>query len=314
MRFIDAAEVERRLTPDVCIPLIREAMIGSSTSGLAQPLRSITRIGDGRLFGMMPGVLSGASGVAEHFGAKLLGVYNNADSGRQHHHGVVVLFDAETGHPVCAVDAEAITTIRTAAATAVATEALARPDATTLAIFGYGNQAASHVKALTSVRQYERILVWGRSFERAREFALEHASATGLLIEAVESAEAAARESEVICTLTCAATPILLGRWIQPGTHVNAVGSSYAGPVEVDSDLVVASRYVVDSRPSALAQAAEFLNAKAAGLVQDDHIVAEIGEVLAGRARGRLSDNDITMYKSLGHIVQDLAAARYLYR
>jgi ornithine cyclodeaminase len=226
---------------------------------------------------------------------------------------VVVLFDGESGHPVCIADAEAITTIRTAAATTVATEALARPDAKTLAIFGYGTQADAHVTALTSVRKYERIVVWGRSMDRAGEFARRHSEIAGLPVEAASSAEAAARESDVICTVTNATTPILLGRWVRPGTHVNAVGSSFAGPVEVDSDLVVASRYIADSRRSALAQAAEFLNAKAAGLVHDDHVVAEIGEVLAHLAPGRVSASDITLYKSLGHIVQDLAAARYLY-
>jgi len=309
MRFIDADEVFARLTPDVCITLIREAMIGLSTNEITQPLRNIVQIGEGRLFGVMPGVL----GKGEYFGAKLLGVYPVPGSeARQRHHGMVALFDGESGKPVCIADAEAITTVRTAAATAVATEALARPDAETLAIFGHGTQAESHLKALTAIHAYERILVWGRSLERASVFARKQAEATGLAIEATESAEDAARASDVICTVTTSSVPVLLGKWVRPGTHVNAVGSSFAGPVEVDSDLVVASRYVVDSRKSALAQAAEFLNAKAAGLVNDDHIVAEIGEVLAGKVAGRRETSETTFYKSLGHIVQDLAAARYL--
>ena len=134
-----------------------------------------------------------------------------------------------------------------------------------------------------------------------------------LTIQALESGEAVARASDVICTVTSSAEPILLRAWLGVGVHVNAVGSSIPGPVEVDQDLVVASRYFVDSRPSALAQAAEFLKARAAGVIGEDHIQAEIGEVLAGARPGRRSDQEITLYKSLGHVVQDLAAVRFLF-
>ena len=125
--------------------------------------------------------------------------------------------------------------------------------------------------------------------------------------------EEAVVEADIICTVTSSAEPILKGAWVQPGTHLNLVGSSHAGPVEVDSDLVVRSRFVVDSREGVLAQGAEFLRAKAAGLIGDDHIVAEIGQVLAGEVEGRRSNEEITIYKSLGHVVQDLATAWALY-
>jgi len=273
-------------------------------------LRSVIKIDEGKFFGVMPGSLNGPENV---FGAKLVGVFPDPiESGRQRHNGIVVLFDSENGALLCVAEAETITAIRTAAATAVAPEALAREDARRLAIFGYGTQARHHVIALSGVRKYESITIWGRDSAKAQSFARELSDRVGLEIGVSASAADAARESDVICTVTTSSDPILHGAWIQPGTHINAVGSSIAGPVEIDNDLVERSRYFVDSKPSALAQAAEFLSAQAAGLVDASHIVGEIGKVLAGTVSGRRDASEITLYKSLGHIVQDLAAVRYL--
>jgi ornithine cyclodeaminase len=226
---------------------------------------------------------------------------------------LVVLFHPETGEPACAVHAGEITAIRTAAASAVATDVLARPEAAALAILGTGEQAATHLRAIRHVRRLKSIVVWGRSIERARAFAARMAEELAAPVQAIETARAAAAEADIICTVTSASEPVLHGEWLQPGTHVNVVGSSYAGPVEVDNELVVRSRFFVDSREGVLHQGAEFLRAKDAGLVGDSHIVAEIGEVLAGAAEGRRSHHEITVYKSLGHIVQDLATAWALY-
>jgi ornithine cyclodeaminase len=280
-----------------------------SADGQAQPLRSIFEIAPGKFFGLMPGTLAAPHG----FGAKVLSVFADPKQpGRSAHRGIVVLFDRGSGQVACLADAGEVTEIRTAAASAVATEALARPDARTLAIFGCGAQAASHIRALARGRRLERVLVWGRSLERARGLAQRMGREVGVTIEAVADARAAAA-ADIICTVTGARTPVLLGEWVRPGTHVNVVGSSHAGPVEIDHALVLASRYIVDSRRSALAAAAEFLLAKEAGLIDDRHIVAEIGEVLLGRIPGRRSPQEITVYKSLGHIVQDLAAVSYLH-
>jgi ornithine cyclodeaminase/alanine dehydrogenase-like protein (mu-crystallin family) len=155
--------------------------------------------------------------------------------------------------------------------------------------------------------------VWGRSPERARNFAQRMEAELGLPVAAVGDVREAVAEADIICTVTAAAEPILKGDWVRPGTHVNVVGSGYAGPAEVDNDLVVRSRFIADSREGVLEQGAEFLRAKAAGLVGDEHIVAEIGQVLAGEIEGRCSPEEITVYKSLGHIVQDLASAWALY-
>jgi len=306
IRFIDREEVVRRLTYDVCIPIVRDAMVAFSRGQTKQLLRSILELSAGRLFGIMPGAL----GAHAAFGAKLIAVFH-ADSApdRPSHQGVVVLFDSHSGAPVCIVDAAAITAIRTAAASAVATAALARPDASRLAIIGCGLQAATHARAIAQVRRLESIVVWGRSLERARAFVERMRSEFAFPLSAAAGAEEAAGQADIVCTVTSAQEPVVKGAWIRPGTHLNLVGSSYAGPAEVDNDLVVRSRFIADSREGILRQGAEFLRAKQAGLVGDDHIVAEIGQVLAGQIEGRRSAGEITVYKSIGHVVQDLAAA-----
>ncbi len=309
MILIDQDEVRARLTYELCIPIVAEAMKALSAGDTRQLLRGIIPLAQGRMFGVMPG----AMGEHEAFGAKLISVFpENFAKGIQSHQGVVVLFDPDTGAVSCVAHAGEVTAIRTAAASAVATDALARPEATRLAILGYGEQAETHLKAIRHVRPIEAVTVWGRSAERAKRFA-EHMSAeTGLSVRAAPDARSAIEGADIICTVTSAAEPVLFGDWIAPGTHINLVGSSHAGPTEVDHDLVVRSRFIADSRASVLAAGAEFLKAKAAGLIDDDHIVGEIGEVLLGRVVGRRTPEEITVYKSLGHIVQDLASVRAL--
>jgi len=310
MRFIDQAEVRRRLTYERCIPLVRDAMIALSNGTSRQLLRSIITLSPGRLYGVM----SGALGERAPFGSKLVSAFRSgAGEDRPSHQGLLVLFDPETGAPVCTVHAGEVTAIRTAAASAVATDALARRGARRLALLGYGVQAESHARAISQVRKLDAITVWGRSTERARAFAGRMGAELRIPLSAQPTARDAVAEADIICTVSAAAEPILQGAWVKPGTHVNIVGSSYAGPVEVDDALVVRSRFVADSRESVLRQGAEFLKARNAGLIGDGHIVAEIGEVLAGRVPGRRDENEITAYKSLGHIVQDLASAWVLY-
>jgi ornithine cyclodeaminase len=306
MRFIDRDEIARRLTYELCIPIVRDAMIAFSKGETRQLLRSIIPLGEGRLFGVMPGAMGGRA----VFGAKLISVFpDNFAKGVQSHQGVVVLFDPDTGAPVCIAHAGEITAIRTAAASAVATDALARKDASRLAILGYGEQARTHARAISKVRKLSAITVWGRSPERARAFATEMQAELGIPIAPAPTASACVVDADIICTVTSAKEPILEGKWVRPGAHVNIVGSSYAGPVEVDHDVVLKSRFIADSRDGVLAQGAEFLRAKEAGLIGDDHVVGEIGQVLSGDIIGRRNPEEITAYKSLGHIVQDLASA-----
>jgi ornithine cyclodeaminase len=306
--FLSEEEVYSRLDYDGCIAAMRDAMAALSRDDREQPLRQIADLGSGKMFSAMPGLLPEAS----DFGAKLISVFPDSGSlGRSSHRGVVVLFDGNSGEATCIANAGAVTHVRTACTSAAATDALARPDANFLAIFGYGAQAQSHLRALTRVRGIETVGIWGRNQKVAQEFAREASAELNLKVRAWKDPAALAAQADIICTVTSASEPILKGAWVGPGTHINAVGSSFAGPREIDGDLVARSRYFVDYRRAALVSAAEFLAAKAEGLVSDDHIAGEIGEVLIGRAEGRRSAQDVTIYKSLGHIAQDLAALRY---
>lgn len=299
----DRAAVERLLDYPRCIAAVREAMRQLSADAVEQPLRQIIETAPDKLFALMPGMLAGERG----FGVKLVTAFADpARPGRSAHRGLVILFDPVDGTVRAMGDAGAITEIRTACATAVATDALARLDATTLGVFGCGAQALAHLRAIPLVRPVKEVRVCGRDHGRAKSFAQRAAATTGLTVRAVDPQEAAA--ADIVTTVTGSAHPILFAEWLKPGAHVNLVGSSYAGPVEVDSALVVASRFIVDSRRSALAAAAEFLIAKEHGLIDDSHIVGEIGQVIAGTVEGRTHADEITVYKSLGHIVQDLAA------
>lgn len=310
MRIIDRDEVRERLTYEVCIPLVREAMIAFSKGITRQHLRSILPVNDHGVFGIMPGGLGGD----DVFGAKLISVYpGNFAKGIQSHQGVVVLFDGPTGAPICVAHAGEITAIRTAAASAVATDALARPESRRLAILGYGEQALTHAHAIAHVRQINAVTVWGRDAGKAQAFAERLSGELGVHVAACVDVQSAVAEADIVCAVTNAREPILLGEWLRPGTHLNLVGSSGAGPVEVDHAVVTMARFIADSREGVLAQGAEFLRAKEAGLVDDSHVVGEIGQVLAGDLEGRQSPEQITVYKSLGHVVQDLAAAKALY-
>ncbi|HEY2177306.1 MAG TPA: ornithine cyclodeaminase family protein [Caulobacteraceae bacterium] len=304
MRFIDKAEVGRRLTYEAAIALVREAMIAFSAGRTRQLLRSILPLAGERMFGVMPGAL----GEAAPFGAKLISVFpGNFSHGLPSHQGLIVLFDPESGAAVCAVDAGEVTAIRTAAASAVATDALARPDARRLAILGYGEQATTHLRALTKVRPISEVAVWGRSPERAARFAAAMEAELGLPCAALADAHAAVAQADIVCTLTAATDPILAGAWLAPGSHVNLVGAGHAGQAEADAEVIVRSLFIADSREGVEAQGGEFRRARAAG--HDVAIAGEIGEVLAGTRPGRQDVDEITVYKSLGHVVQDLACA-----
>jgi ornithine cyclodeaminase len=310
MRLIGPAEVARRLTFQACIPAVRKAMADLSAGRTRQLLRTYVDLGPGRIFGMMPGALA----IDGYFGAKLVSVFADTEHpGRSLHRGVVVLFEGVEGHPVCVADAEEITAIRTAAASAAATDALARPDAAALTVLGCGRQAEAHVRAIGVVRPISSVTIWGRDPARAAALAGRLSGDGVAAVGTTASAAAAVAHADIVCATTGAAEPILEGAWLNPGVHVNLVGSSGPAQAEADNEVVRRARYIVDSRDSALAKAAEFLRARAAGAVDDDHLLGEIGEVLLGRLPGRTDAADITVYKSVGHAVQDLAAAAYLY-
>jgi ornithine cyclodeaminase/alanine dehydrogenase-like protein (mu-crystallin family) len=305
---LDAAHVRASLSHEAAYDAVRSAMIELSSGRVRQHLRSFLGLEPGRTFAMMPAAFEGR-GV---FGAKLVSVTTDA-AGARAHHGLVVLFDGESGQPVCVADAAAVTAIRTAAASAVATEALARWDAKVLAVLGTGLQSQEHIAAIASTRELSEVRVWGRSPERARALARRMTLETGVPVRAAADVERAVAGADIVCTITSAEDPILSGEQIGPGVHLNIVGSSGPGPAEIDEALVAKSRYFVDHAEHARVHSGDLLRALAKGAIGEDHIQGEIGEVLSGAKPGRTSDNEITIYKSLGHAVQDLAVAQWLY-
>ena len=308
LRFVTAEEVARFLPYEECIPLMREAMIALSTGRTRQTLRQIVDLPAGRAFGVMPGaILDGGT-----FGAKLVSVYpDNFAKGKGSHQGIVALFDPDSGAPSAILEAGEITAIRTASASAAATDALARPESRRLAILGYGEQAWRHVEALRRVRPIEEVRIWGRSFEKAQNFAAR-VEGLGLAASAEPEVEAAVADADIICTVTAAAEPILDSFAVADGVHVNAVGSSRAGRAEIAEDLVARARFFADHKEGVLSQGGEFIRAREAGLIGDDHLLGEIGEVFAGSLAGRTGPGDVTLYTSLGSIVQDLASAEHI--
>jgi ornithine cyclodeaminase len=257
----------------------------------------------------MPGYLA----EPECFGVKLVSLFpNNVAAGLSSHLGLVLLFEPEHGRPVALMDAAEITAIRTAAASGLATRLLARPDAGDLAILGAGEQARSHLEAMACVRTLRRVRVWSRTEKSARSFAETQSAHLGLAIEVAPTPRAAVEGADLICTVSKAREPILEGAWIAPGAHLNVVGSSIAAAAEIDTDAVVRSRFFIDWRESTRNEAGEYLRAHKAGAITEAHILGEIGEVADGRVAGRLSDADITLYKSLGIAPQDLASAHFL--
>jgi len=312
LRVISAREVRELLPFDACVAAVQQAMRGVSAGNVLMPLRQFMSLpsGDGRL-AWMPGYL----GEPECFGIKLLSLFpGNPKVGLSSHVGLYVLYESAHGRPIAIMEASALTAIRTAAASVVATRALARADSRTLAVIGTGEEARSHIDAFQAVRPFERVIVWGRREEAAHALA-EYARRAGCAqVEVAASVGAAVAEADVICTVTGSSTALLSGRDVRKGTHLCLVGASIPTSREVDDDLVAMSRYFVDYRGSAMAQAGELLDAIKAGRVTESHIVGEIGEVLGGAVAGRLAADDVTVYKSLGVAAQDLVSALVVYR
>lgn len=308
MLVITAAQVEALLPMPVAIAAMRSAMIQVSRRAVVLPLRQFMVIPDapGKL-ALMPGYIADPP----LFGVKTVAKYSHPP-GSPHgsHVGIVQLFDAVTGLLLAIIEGGSLTAIRTAAASALATDALARPDATRLAIIGTGEQARRHVTAMAAVRPIAHVSVWGRSPTHARAFA----ESIDLPSTVAASVEAAVANADIVCTTTAAAEPILFGAALRSGTHLNLVGSAIPTTAEADIETVARSEFYVDYREAALAQAGELRAAIAAGVVGASHIRGEIGELLLGLVPGRSSAGAITIYKSLGVTAQDLAAADVVLR
>jgi ornithine cyclodeaminase len=311
------ADVTSLLPMAECIEVVEEALRSLGRGEALLPVRSSLWLPDrSGLLGVMPGYLAaeGILGSGGILGVKAITVMpGNHGTPYDSHQGVVLLFEAKQGRPLALVDATSVTAIRTAATSAVATRALARPDAGDLAVLGTGVQAGAHLDAIRAVRTLRRVRVWSRSAERTRAFAATESARLGTRVEAAASAREAVEGADLICTATSARDPILYGDWVAPGAHVNAVGACVPTSRELDTAAVKRARLFVDHRPAALAEAGDLLIPIREGALDESHIAGEIGDVLLGKVRGRRAPEEVTLFKSLGLAVEDLAAASRAY-
>jgi ornithine cyclodeaminase len=258
----------------------------------------------------MPGYLGGAQPA---LGIKFLGIFpGNPKVGKDPHQGVVMLLDPQTGEPKAVLDASAITAVRTAAVSAVATEALARSDARTLTVIGTGVQGAMHARAIALVRALTDVRLVGRDEARGEKAASDVSTRLGIPVTFTTDCAAALDDADIVVTATNSATPVLSHQWLRPGAHVNAVGACLPRARELDTATVVASRFFVDRRESALNESGDYLIAAEEADLRPDHIVAELGQVLTGSVPGRKSSTELTVFESLGLAVEDLAAAAFV--
>jgi alanine dehydrogenase len=310
MLVLNQQEVTALLPMAACIEVMAETLSSLARGETVLPLRTILRLPDGSgAFAVMPAYLGSPATI----GAKVITVFpGNHGTAFDSHQGAVLLFDSNNGSLAALLDATAITTIRTAAVSAVATRALARTNASSLAILGAGVQGYAHLEAMCAVRPITSLRVWSRNAEHARRFAELATTRYKLDAWVADSARSAAHNADIVCTTTSSNEPVLFGEWITPGTHINAVGASQANAREVDSETVIRSRLYADRRESALNEPGDILVPLRAGDITPDHIVGEVGEVLIGKAPGRANDDEITLFKSLGLAIEDLAAAAYV--
>jgi len=311
---LSAEDVARLLPMRDCIQVMRDALASLARGRALVPLRMVMRMPDASGFlGLMPGHIGPDDGRAGALGMKAVSVFpGNARRGIDTHQGAVLLFEEDTGRLSALMDGATITAIRTAAVSGVATDLLARRDAAELAILGAGVQARTHLEAIAAVRPLRRVRVWSRNPQHAADLVKASAGRYGASIEAVPTAEAAVREADVVATVTASPQPVLQRPWVKDGAHINAVGSSIPTTREIDTATMAAVRLFVDRRESALNEAGDLLIPMREGAFTADHIQAELGEVIIGKDLGRQSPDELTLFKSLGLAVEDVASAAFI--
>jgi ornithine cyclodeaminase/alanine dehydrogenase-like protein (mu-crystallin family) len=304
--ILSHGDVIGALSPDACADAMAEVLAAHARGEAQMPLRSVVRFeGAAGFMGLMPAWRGGEESA---FALKSLCLMpGNPARGLDTHQGTVTLFDGATGVPTAILDASAVTAVRTAAVSAVATRTLAREDARVLAILGAGVQGKAHLKALVGVREFDDVRVYSPTEAHARALA---AAGDGLA-RVVSSAEDAVRGADVVVLATSAREPVLRRDWLEPGAHINAVGASQPSVRELDVDTVAACALFCDSRESLRNEAGEYRLALEQGAISgENHVRGELGEVLAGSAPGRLDADELTVFRSLGLAVEDLAAAQ----
>jgi len=309
---VNGTRVREFLPMRECIDAMERALRALTRGRAVVPLRPVVRLpGEhGGALAAMPAYLDDPRSL----GVKAISVFpGNEGTPHDSHQGAVLFFDPDHGALVAIMDAGAITAVRTAAVSAVATRLLARPDASDLAMLGAGVQAHSHLEAMRAVRPLRRVRVWSRTPARAAEFARQY-NGSGLTVTAVPTAREAVEEADLVCTVTSAREPVLEGDWLAAGAHLNVVGASVAASREVDTKAVLRSACFVDRRESAVREAGDLVIPIREGAVAESHIRAELGEILEGTGEGRRSPGEITLFKSVGLAVEDLGAADIVYR
>ena len=311
-RILNRAMVRQLLSVTDCIPLMRQALLQVQRGHAVQPLRTFVPVTERNdLLGSMPGALTSPATI----GCKVLSIFpGNHAFGLESHQGAVLLFDADRGQLNAVIDAAELTELRTAAVSAVATEVLAKPDACVLALVGSGPQARSHLAAMTAIRPVREVRVTSRQWEHTQRFANTHQPDYEIPIVAVPTVAEAVAGADIICTLTAAREPIMTRSSIQPGTHINAVGACTPQQRELEGEILRDARVFVDRIESAHREAGDYLLAKEEGLIDDSHLVGELGAVLDDVIPGRHSPDEITIFLSQGIAIEDLAAAHFLWQ
>jgi len=310
---LDRHEVVRLLPMEECVEVMAHALATVARGNAILPLRPMIRLPDSpNIFALMPAYL----GEPKSVGVKVLTVFPvNHGTSIDAHQGAVLLFEAEHGRLLAILDATTVTAIRTAAVSAVATRLLAREDAEDVAILGAGTQGRMHLEAMAVVRPVRQARIWSRTTEHARTLAQWGRDHLDIHTEVCSTPAHAAERASIVCTTTASPTPVLEGAWLRPGTHVNAVGACIPTTRELDTEMVRRARLYVDRRESALNEPGDILLPLKEGAIDKSHIIAEIGELLLenGARLGRRDDDEITLFKSLGLAVEDLAAAHHVY-
>jgi ornithine cyclodeaminase len=309
--LLSEKDIRAVLTMDDLIGAMEAALEQFSAGGVRQPLRSIMDVGDGHAFyGVMPAFIKQPPAL----GTKLVSVYHtNAAHGLPSHLATIVLLDPETGALQAVMDGRYITEARTAAVSAASAKHLAKKDARVLAVFGSGVQARSHIDALTRVRPIAEIRIWGRDAGRVRALVRELDAALPqghIRLEAAASPDAAARGADIIALVTASRDPVLSRAAVADGAHICAVGACRPDQREMETAVVRDARVFVDSRAGALAEAGDIVIPLKEGAFDASHLAGELGDLFGGRIPGRRSDAEITIFKSLGMAVEDVAAAR----
>lgn len=311
-QFINKEKIALLLPMAECINVMEEAFRSLAKNESSQPLRSFMWLPDQKgLLGTMPGY-SKSLGI---MGIKVISVFHaNRETGHPSHQGVVILFNAEHGEPLMIFDAFEITAIRTAAASAVATKVLSRQNSRILAVIGSGEQAERHIEAMLLVRPITQIRIWSRNETHAKELAVHASAKFNIATDYFTSAQEAVRHADIICTVTASRQSVVNGEWISEGTHINAVGAGTPAMRELDTQAILRSKLFTDCFESLFKEAGDFIIPKNEGAITEDHVKAEIGEVLEGEKKGRENENEITVFKSLGIASEDIFSAWHIYK